>query len=614
MRYEQFCNTETCSSGAFAGSVEGAAAVQSIRCDFARGIPSDWTLIDRDANELSQDVARFGFSQGDAWVAYRIESEDNAVACSTSWYAAPGTSSDWMILPDLEVTESSVLSWRAMAGDARFRDGYAVYAAPAGASSPEEFDTSAPLFATDAEEGNWTAHTLSLARFAGKSIRLAFVNNSTDCQCLFVDDIVAGTPSPLVFESTVPNFAVLGNGLQISGFVQTGGEETLHGVSLTLSVDGETYSADFPDITVAPGERVPLSWTPGFIPARKGDYSLQLTVRSGKLEDVCEETVRAVSHKIVFEEGTGSWCSWCVRGIATMEKLSGSYPDNFIGIAVHENDPMALDNYTIYDLFGTSGVPKAKVNRGVACDPSQAEGHFFRELETVPCGALDFTVSYDKETRLVETETGVSFSDFYADKDYRLAYVVTENGVHHPGERGYSQRNGYAAGENGEMGGFENKPDPIPSEDMWFEEVARGLMSPFDGIAGVVPRSMKALETAEYSLSFTLPSNVDNPEKAVAIVMLIDNETGAIINAESAPVTGNSAVSTIESDNVRIVPVSGGVRIEGEGIIEGTLYSIDGRPVARGTEVLKAEGEGIYILRVNTIVETIVRKILIRNR
>ena len=47
-------------------------------------------------------------------------------------------------------------------------------------------------------------------------------------------------------------------------------------------------------------------------------------------------TVTKVPHrKIVVEEYTAMWCGYCPRGIALMENLAKTYPDDFIGIAVH---------------------------------------------------------------------------------------------------------------------------------------------------------------------------------------------------------------------------------------------------------------------------------------
>lgn len=592
---------------------ECAAAVKEIKCDFSHGIPADWTLVDQDSNTLSQDVARFGFRQGDAWVAYRIEAEDNAVACSTSWYAVPGTSSDWMILPDLEVSDDSSLSWRSMAGDSRFPDGFAVYVGPAGASSPEDFDTLTPLYATAAEEGSWTAHSVDLSRFAGQTVRIAFVNISTDCQCLYVDDIAAGTPSPITFEPSMSDFAVLGRQLPVAGYILTNTEETLQGVTLTLLIDGEEYSVDYPDLCLVPGERVSVSWDSGFIPRQKGNHDYLLSIKAGDQNTSVEGMVKAVSHKVVVEEGTGTWCSWCVRGIVAMDEMHAKYPDNFIGIAIHTNDVMALDDYSAQEVFGTSGVPKAKINRADPCDPSQAEAHLIRNLASVPGGALDIDVSYDKEARRVDTETEVSFSEFFADKDYRLAYVVIENDVHHPGEKGYTQGNAYSGGGAGPMGGFEDKPNPVPSEDMWFQEVARGLMSPLGGVAGVIPASMKALETVRHSWSFILPECVDNVDKAEVIVMLIDNETGHILNAECSNVSGDVSAEMVRPDDIRILPFSGGLYIEGTDVLESSLYSIDGRLLAQGTDTLLFEGSCMGIVKVTTASGIIVKKMLVRD-
>lgn len=595
------------------GCVGGAAAVREIKCDFTRGIPADWTLIDGDANTLSQDVARFGFSQGDAWVAYRIEAEDNAVACSTSWYDVAGTSSDWMILPDLQVDEASVLSWRAKAADKRFRDGYAVYVAPAGASRPDDFVASAPLFSVEAEEGEWTPRSVSLAAYAGQTVRVAFVNNSTDCQCLFIDDVAAGTPSPLTFESTIPNFSVVGRELQVTGYVVAGVPESLKGARFTLDIDGRTFSQDFPDLVLEPGKRVPINWMSGYVPDAKGDYPFTFSVEAGGLNGSVSGLVRSVTHKVVMEEGTGTWCSWCVRGIVAMEALQRKYPDNFIGIAVHSNDAMALDNYTVEEVFGRSSVPKAKINRGEALDPSQAVTGFERVLAATPVAALDFSLAYDKASGRIDTETEVSFADFYADKDYRLAYVVIENDVHHPGDNKYCQGNAYAGGGEGPMGGFEDKPASIPSEDMWFQEVARGLMSPFGGVGDIIPRSMKALQTATHSYSFTLPAAVENLEKARVIVMLVDNGDGHILNAEIVPLAVSSAVEAMENYNFRIVPLPGGLRLDGVEVIESYLYSIDGTLLARGEDTLSCDVSGLALLRVVTPSGILTRKIIMRN-
>ena len=169
-------------------SVAGAAqSAVSERYDFSKGIPSDFILIDNDGNTPSVDVTRYGFSVGTPWVSHYVEKEDNYVAASTSWYAASGTSDDWMILPQFTVADAdAVVSWRAKADNAMFSDGYAVYISEGGGEI-SDFDKLKPLFTVAAEQAEWTFHSVSLADYVGKTVRVAFVNNSTDCSMLYVD-------------------------------------------------------------------------------------------------------------------------------------------------------------------------------------------------------------------------------------------------------------------------------------------------------------------------------------------------------------------------------------------------------------------------------------------
>lgn len=241
-------------------------AVRKINCNFSQGIPDDFTLIDADGNTLSRDVQKFGFAQGDSWVPFYIQEEDNAVASSTSWYSPAGTSSDWMLLPPLQVEPGATLSWRAKATDKRFRDGYAVYAAAASASSPQDFLDSDPLFTVEAEESDWVTHSLSLERFAGSEVRLAFVNNSTNCSRLFIDDISAGIPSPLNLELTMPYLIPHGKNIHVTGWLLNRSQEPIKGYTLSLESEDGTVEQHF-DSEIAPGNRMRLEWLPRISPS-----------------------------------------------------------------------------------------------------------------------------------------------------------------------------------------------------------------------------------------------------------------------------------------------------------------------------------------------------------
>ena len=50
---------------------------------------------------------------------------------------------------------------------------------------------------------------------------------------------------------------------------------------------------------------------------------------------------------VVIEEGTGTWCGWCIRGIVAMDYMKKTYGDKFLGIAVHVNDVMQSYDYAV---------------------------------------------------------------------------------------------------------------------------------------------------------------------------------------------------------------------------------------------------------------------------
>lgn len=521
-------------------AASSAAAPRELSCDFSQGIPSDFILVDADGNELSTDVRKFGFSQGDAWVPFLIAEEDNAVASSTSWYANPGTSSDWMILPPLEVADGASLSWRAKAVDRRFRDGYAVYVSDASAVTPDAFLSSAPLFLVTAEEAEWTTHDISLDAYAGREVRIAFVNNSTDCSRLFIDDISAGTLSGLGLELTMPYLVQVNRPLTVSGWIINRTGSFIDSYSLTLDAGGNEYTETFRS-GVAPGERVRVDWKTDYVPLSKGEREFIVTARAGESVSAKEQICRAVSRKIFLEEGTGTWCGWCVRGIVAMREAYARYPEEFAAIAIHSNDRMETDSYTVDDIFGSTGLPVGILNRDRRIDPNPdlVLVNLEQMLSTDIHGALDISTKYNAADGRVSVDAEVWMESFYNDGDYRIVCLVKENDVRNDA---YRQSNAYSGGANGPMGGFEEMPDPIPGSEMVFPDVARGALTPVSGEPGSLPASMRRGETARWHGEFSLPSDVDNPSNVMIVVALLDGRTGNVINVEEVTLNGNSGV------------------------------------------------------------------------
>lgn len=564
------------------------------RYDFTNGIPADFTLIDADGNTPSADIAPYGFSVGTPWVAYYVESEQNHVAASTSWYAQSGTSDDWMILPAVSVeTADAVVAWRARATDANFSDGYAVYISEGG-DAIEDFDKAHPLFTTAAESAEWTYHSISLDGYVGKTVRIAFVNNSTDCSLLYIDDVFVGTPQPARVISGMRPIVKPTDEIIVQGTVTTDMAEPVKGFTVGYEWDGKTGQVEFNDTELVPGESVPFGISTGSYIEEGGSATFTIWAEAGGRRSQTEAAVTSRVNKVVAEELTGSWCGWCVRGIVALDETKKAHPEQFIAIAVHGNDFLESPEYTDYiaGLIGSSGYPNSVVNRdrNTAGDPEYIPVRFEQKASAPIEGYV--TLETGGEDGLYEATAKVALNSNGLDGRYRMAYAIVENDVYEEGNSNYVQHNSSAGGANGEMGGYEDLPEYVP--DFHFQDVARGTIGDPSGIEGSLPLRMDAGREYVTTESFTLPETVLNVDNVYIVAMLIDTRSSGIVNADMAKLTADDPAG-IAGPGVNTEPE----RVE--------IYTLDGRRVAEGSLV-----PGIYIRRTVSGGKTMTRKIIVK--
>lgn len=590
----------------------GAQAVTEISTDFTFGIPAAFTLYDNDGIEPSADVKHMGFEVGTPWVAYQIDDENNAVAASTSWYATSGTSDDWMVLPLLSVdSEQAVVRWRAKASDSMFSDGYAVYVSTSG-NAIADFDKANPLFSVTAESGEWTEHTASLAGFMGQNVYIAFVNNSTDKSCLYIDDIYAGEQMPFDITVNLPHIEQPDSVMTVSGTITSNLNEEVNDITIGYTRNGQAPVTQSLSIALQKGGSTDFAFDKEEILAANETATFEVfTVCNGDTARTTHD-VTAFYHKIVAEEGTGTWCGYCVRGIVALEEMNKKYPDNFIGIAIHSGDPMAVEGL-INEYASTndvSGYPTATVNRRprLCSDPADIEKAFNTLMATPMNAGVRLSAEYNATTDRIELTTGVMFENNFTNADYRLVYVLIENNVHVPDNDEYAQHNYYSAEAGyglGEMGGFENLPPLIPASDMYFQEVARAAFDSYYGVEGSIPEKITAGEWIEHEYSFTFPDNVINRMETEIIAFIIDTKGNFIVNADR--VNLGKVLSSVESattdDNSLNVYADGNrITVCGGNLGNVAVYTIDGRLVQRSTSggdtcELTVDGQGMYIVR-----------------
>jgi hypothetical protein len=254
--------------------------------------------------------------------------------------------------------------------------------------------------------------------------------------------------------------------------------------------------------------------------------------------------VPAEGKVVVGEEATGTWCQWCPRGAVYMDLFEEQYGDYWIGIAVHNGDPMTDATYDtgIGSMIG--GYPSAVVDRGADVDPSAMNADFLDRLLTEPSGVITNGAIWDPVTRELQVSVKSTFSQS-VNNDYRLACVLSEDGVTGT-DAGYNQSNAYAGGGNGVMGGYESLPSSVPAAQMVYDHVARAIAPSFDGSSVFFPANVNAGESVVSNYFFTLPADWDADN--MHIIGLLISPDGRIDNA------GSTSISEAVSNGYELGP------------------------------------------------------------
>ena len=285
------------------------------------------------------------------------------------------------------------------------------------------------------------------------------------------------------------------------------------------------------------------------------------------------DEVEQYERKVVVEKGTATWCQWCPRSIVGFRTMYEKYPNNFIGIAMHDDD-MYSPSY-IYMLWRIDGgLPKATMNRKHEIDPNETalENYYQSEINNARARIL-MTATWEDEQK---TEAVIQTTTRFAqdtEGEFRIAYVVTENSV-----GPFLQRNAYSGGTT-VMGGFESEAGYV---QMLHDHVARSI-SNVDGELSSVPENPVGRTDYEYTYTLSLPDNIQNKENIELIVLLINQVTGAIENADVKKYSEVYEMGTTAIGNVPTATPLSSCYYD----IHGRAY--DSKPTAKGVYIYKGQ-------------------------
>ena len=496
--------------------------------NFNTGMPADVKCYDLDGAAPSSAAQQKGFTSGDAWIV--VSENGNSMACSSSSFQISGTADDWMVMPAVRICDDAILEWTARATNPNACDGYSVYVSDKG-DKPTDFTKDDIVFTTKAESSSWKRHVIDLAPYAGKDVWVAFVNESTNREFLYISNVLIGTMPEFTLDITTPNLVEAGTH-PLTLCMRSHSKSAIRGFKVGFSYQGKTFSEEFPDAVLHPGQLVTITPHKG-IPVSAGsatEYTMWVETATSRQE--ATKTIGCFLHKVVMEEYTGMACRFCVRGIVYIDRMLKKYPNNFIPIAVHNygNDVLGCD----YPIYQWNGAPSCYIDRNSLIDPSNCESYIRADLNKLDPAGITMSTSYDSGKRTLSVDANTYFYKHQRGK-YRLAFVVIENGCY---DASYYQMNAYA-GSGSNMDGWENKPEKVTG--MTFDHVARCAYGDLGGAIGSVPDQQAAMIANPWHCEIEIPGKVKNVENCEIVALLIDSQ-GHVVNADKMAMIGGETV------------------------------------------------------------------------
>lgn len=261
----------------------------------------------------------------------------------------------------------------------------------------------------------------------------------------------------------------------------------------------------------------------------------------------------------LVEEYTGLWCGWCVRGYVALETMKERYPEQFIGLAYHDGDPMAID---LERPSYVSGYPSAFVNRSNSKIAIQDIYTIWPEfIKTIAPASIDVNVEWTDDTQSAIKAIAVTrFIEDYNNADFAICYTLLEDGMSDPT---WSQYNAYAPEEGQEPKDYPEMPGELgrifthgPKNvfGLTYNDVVLVQPQPF-GYPGSVPAQLTAGESYSHSCIINVDDIVNvygaypvqDKSKLRIVASIIDRKTGHAVNCNTSSYLTSAGMDTVTS-------------------------------------------------------------------
>ena len=524
---------------------------------------------------------------------YFIISEDENTydycAGSISMYNPAGKSDDWMVtnqifLPNafcyLDFDVQSYLSNKKDSLKIYIYADDAVYAGLTNETMARIknegvciFDKQAtPGSSQEGLTGDWAHYRLPLEQFAGKNIYIAFANQCTNQSAIFVDNIKVVYKSSCLLALNTKSTVVGQTETAINGIVKIT-DDTHTYDAITVFFHNEDNSVS--DTLRTTGIQLKKGDTYEFIfnkmmPLAIGEEN---TVTVGVIlgEDtkttdfIIKNLAFETTKRVVIEEVTGTWCSNCPDGMVAIEHIQEALPGQIIPVCIHNQDIYANDDYMT--ALGLTALPTARINRRdtitspIVINTDTYEYSFtsvngneswmdqvLSELETEADANVAITkAEFDRKAGSLTIQTAVTYAVNKSGVAANMFYVLLEDGLMGMQTNGRANMTDPIYGDWGKNGKYGGQA----SVQIAYHDVARAVLaesqSSINGYSGIIPANVKSGQAINSTISFEgVLAALSNPLNAKVVAMLLDANTGRVINADVCILTDANAASIDE--------------------------------------------------------------------
>ena len=419
---------------------------------------------------------------------------------------------------------------------------------------------------------------ISLSNIGQGNFQLCFFvsANLTSVGIWFIDEIKLHTPLSLdakLSSIRLPKYVESGVPFELNSTVVNNGLSPINSFDVSYTVNGSAPQVQsFTGLNLELGDSSNFTLSTPIALSSIGSSEVRTYISNingsqdlNSSNDTLSSTVWAVTFvpqkKVLAEEVTGTWCQFCVRGACYMDYMADTYPDTWIGVAIHNNDAMMNIPYNnaVSQIIPNwnGGYPSVTSDRTLGDDlPEDLEAGYLRRISIISPATIGIhNYSWNPISREVSFDVQ---SEFVADinSELRFGVIFVEDSLY-----GWAQSNYYSGGANGPMCGFENLPNPVPASLIHYDHVGREVLDSPYGTPGSLPLTIEEGDIISHHYTYTIPQ-AWNYDKLHVIGILIDATTGEILNATNTINNFLDIADFVHKNNVEIYPNPTNDRIE----------------------------------------------------